>query len=295
MNINGLIQPLLKDDELLDDIRLAGHDFENAGGFRLWWLGQAGFLLQWRGRHFLFDPYLSDSLTKKYAATDKPHIRMTERAVDPARLDFIDLVTSSHNHTDHLDHETLWPLMKSNSDLKVVVPEANREFAAERLKCDPEWFAGCDDGATIEVKDFRITGLAAAHEEVERDETGRCRFLGYIVEFGDWTVYHAGDNKGFNGMAARLLELTRGRRVDAALLPINGRKPERRVPGNFWGREAAEFAAAVNARIAIPMHYDMFTFNTETPEEFTSAAARLGQSVCVLRCGERWSSDDLAI
>ena len=55
-------------------------------------------------------PYLSDSLTAKYAGTDKPHVRMTERAIDPARLDFIDVVTSSHNHTDHLDHETLWPL-----------------------------------------------------------------------------------------------------------------------------------------------------------------------------------------
>jgi L-ascorbate metabolism protein UlaG (beta-lactamase superfamily) len=294
MNISRLIQPVLKDDALLADIRIAGQDEQSAGGFRLWWLGQAGFLLQWRGRHLLFDPYLSDSLTKKYAATDKPHIRMTERAVDPARLDFLDVVTSSHNHTDHLDHETLWPLMKSNPDLTLLVPEANRVFAAERLKCDPAWFAGCDDGETIEVKGFRITGLAAAHEDVERDETGRCRFLGYIVEFGDWTVYHAGDNKGFDGMAARLLELTRSRRLDAALLPINGRKPERRVPGNFWGREAAEFAVAVNARIAIPMHYDMFTFNTETPEEFLAAAARLGQPARVLRCAERWSSDELA-
>ena len=32
-------------------------------------------------RHLLFDPYLSESLTKKYAQTDKPHVRMTRRAV----------------------------------------------------------------------------------------------------------------------------------------------------------------------------------------------------------------------
>ena len=47
----------------------------------------------------LLDPYLSDSLTQKYTATDKPHVCMTARVVAPERLDFIDLVTSSHNHT----------------------------------------------------------------------------------------------------------------------------------------------------------------------------------------------------
>ena len=75
----------------------------------IWWLGQSGFLLKWLDHCLLLDPYLSDSLTTKYAATDKPHIRITARVVDPARLDFVNLVTSSHNHTDHLDETTLGP------------------------------------------------------------------------------------------------------------------------------------------------------------------------------------------
>ena len=92
--------------------------------FRLWWLGQSGFLFQWRGQHLLLDPYLSDSLTKKYAATDKPHVRMTARALDPAALDFIDVVTSSHNHTDHLDAETIVPLLRVNKGIVLIVPSA---------------------------------------------------------------------------------------------------------------------------------------------------------------------------
>ena len=125
-----MIRPLRQDDGLLSEIAATRAERE---GFRLWWLGQSGFLLQWRGRHLLFDPYLSDSLTKKYVATDKPHVRMTERVVDPAHLDFIDVVTSSHNHTDHLDAETLRPLLGANPDLVLVVPEANRAFAAEQF------------------------------------------------------------------------------------------------------------------------------------------------------------------
>ena len=134
-----MIKPHLKDDALLNDIREANRD---SASLNLWWLGQSGYLLQTGGSRLLIDPYLSDSLTKKYAQTDKPHVRMTERAVDPARLNFIDAVTSSHNHTDHLDAETLLPLMRVNAGLRVIVPEANRAFAAERLQCPPERLTG---------------------------------------------------------------------------------------------------------------------------------------------------------
>ena len=127
-----LIEPVQQDQTLLDDIA-ARRDSEYLS---IWWLGQSGFLVQWQGQHLLFDPYLSDSLSAKYAGSDKPHVRMTEIAVAPARLDFIDLVTSTHNHTDHLDAETLLPLMEANPEIKVLVPEANRDFAADRLGWD---------------------------------------------------------------------------------------------------------------------------------------------------------------
>ncbi len=143
-----MIQPVLQDDEFLADVRAAA---VNDGHFRLWWLGQSGFLVQWRGAHLLLDPYLSDSLTKKYAATDKPHVRMTARAVDSSRLDFIDVVTSSHNHTDHLDGETLRPLLQANPELKLVAPEANRQFVAERLNIDAKLPLGLRDGESVSI------------------------------------------------------------------------------------------------------------------------------------------------
>src|SRR5215213_3904642 len=104
-------KPFLQDKAFLDDVLAAR---QNPAALHLWWLGQSGFLVQWQGRHLLLDPYLSDSLTKKYAGADKPHVRMTGRVVAPERLDFIDVVTSSHNHTDHLDAETLNSLRAAN-------------------------------------------------------------------------------------------------------------------------------------------------------------------------------------
>lgn len=293
MNTSGqLIQPVQSGDVLLADVAAAAQEPDH---FHLWWLGQSGFLVQWRGRHLLLDPYLSDSLTKKYASTDKPHVRMTAIPLEPARLDFVDVVTSSHNHTDHLDHETLWPLLAANPGLQMVIPEANRAFVADRLKTDPAWPLGVNEGTAVTTAGFTLTGLAAAHEQLEQDEQGNYKCLGYLIAFDQWTIFHPGDCIPYEGMTERLLKQAGTRRIDVALMPINGRLPERRVTGNFWGREAAQFARDVRARIVIPMHYEMFTFNTELPDEFIKHCKRLGQDYAILRCGERWSSRRLII
>ena len=148
-----MIKPWLQDEAFLADVADARKDWEQ---FHLWWVGQSGFLLQWRGRHLLFDPYLSDSLTKKYANTDKPHARMTGRVVAPERLKVIDVVTSSHNHTDHLDPETLVPLLRGNSNLELIIPEANREFVVDRLQVPAELPRGLDAGQFTTVAGFKI-------------------------------------------------------------------------------------------------------------------------------------------
>ena len=278
-----MIRPLLQDEAFLADVAAARGE---PGQFHLWWLGQSGFLLQWQGRHLLFDPYLSDSLTKKYAATDKPHVRMTERVIAPERLDFIDVVTSSHNHTDHLDAETLIPLLRANPKMELVIPEANREFVVDRLKVVVELPRGLDAGQFTTVASFKIHAVPAAHERLEQDESGRRTFLGYVVEFGGGYVYHSGDTVLYDGM----VEWLRRWPIDVALLPINGRAPERRVAGNLWGREAARLAKDIGARLVVPCHYEMFEFNTATPDEFVAECGRLNQPCRVLRAGERWSS-----
>lgn len=275
-----LLPAFQKDDVLLADIAATERSEDR---FHLWWLGQSGFLLQWSGRHLLFDPYLSDSLTEKYAATGKPHVRLSERVIDPGRLNMVDVVTSSHNHTDHLDAATLIPLAAANPGLLMVLPAANVEFARARLGDAAPAMTGLDDGTAASVAGFQFTGLASAHNDIARDAAGRCQFLGFIVRFGPFCVYHSGDTMWHDGLVAAL----RNARPDVVMVPINGNRPERDAAGNLNGTEAAALARAVNARLAVPHHFDMFAFNTEPPGEFVTACARLGQSCSVLRTGER--------
>lgn len=283
---NHLIKAVKKDEDLLQEMDSMAGDGKN---FYLWWLGQSGFLLQWKGKRVLIDPYLSDSLTKKYATTEKPHIRMTERVINPNLLQRISIVTSSHNHTDHLDAETLLPVLQNNPDITFVIPEANREFVVERIKCSTEFPVGLNDKESITIGEFTLHGIPAKHNEIERDENGNSRFLGYVIEFGGNSIYHSGDTLWFDDM----VDLLKPFSPDVAILPINGNNPERKVAGNLDALEAAQLGKAINAGCVIPCHYDMFTFNTADPDDFRKEAEKIHQPYKILKGGEYFRSNSL--
>jgi L-ascorbate metabolism protein UlaG (beta-lactamase superfamily) len=273
-----LIQALQKDDVLLHDIKTS----ETGEGFKIWWLAQSGFLIKWSEKYLLFDPYLSDSLSVKYASTDKPHTRMSELAIDAARLDMISVVTSSHNHTDHLDAETLIPILSANPDIKFIIPEANRAFVSERAKCSPVFPIGLSDGESVETEGFKIYGVPAAHNNIDRDENGKIKFMGFVAEFGKFKVYHSGDTLWYDN----IVEVLKPFQVDVAFLPINGNKPERRVAGNLNPEEAARLSHEIGAKLTIPHHYNLFDFNTEDPNNFVQESEKMGINYRVMEIGE---------
>jgi len=278
-----LVKAVKKDHALLHEMDDLVADEKH---FHLWWLGQSGYLLQWKGKRVLIDPYLSDSLTKKYAATDKPHTRMSERVIDPELLRNILIVTSSHNHTDHLDAETLVPVFENNPGIVFIIPEANRDFVSERVKCQREFPVGLNDGKAVTVDEFTFHGIPAKHNEIERDDKGNCRFMGYVIEFGRFKIYHSGDTLWFDGME----NLLKSYLVDVAILPVNGNESSRKVPGNLNCREAAELGKAIGAKCVIPCHYDMFSFNTVDVKEFVTEAEKIDQPYKLLRGGEKLSA-----
>ena len=279
-----MIPAIKKDSELIKEMdSLIGDDQR----LYLWWLGQSGFLLQWKGQKVLIDPYLSDSLTKKYSNTDKPHIRMSERVVDPELLKNISIVSSSHNHTDHLDGETLIPVIKNNPGINFIIPEANRDFVTERVQCERNFPVGLNEGQSVSIGSFTFHGIPAMHNEIERDERGNSKYMGYVIEAGRWKIYHSGDTLWFD----ELVDLLKPFAVDLAILPINGNKPERKVAGNLDCKEAAALGKLIGARCVIPCHYNMFTFNTADVNDFITEAKKIKQPYKILSGGERFETN----
>jgi L-ascorbate metabolism protein UlaG (beta-lactamase superfamily) len=274
-------KPFQSGATLLDDFERA---YGDSAKVHLWWLGQSGFLVSHMEDFLAIDPYLSDSLTLKYAATDKPHTRMTERLIDPASLNFVFVILSTHNHTDHLDADTIRPMLRDNPAAQIFAPAANLDLVSERSGRPVSDLFGMDDGTETGIGPFRMHAVPAAHEAIDRDAQGRCKYLGYIVQMGRFSIYHSGDTIVYPGMVERL----RPFRVDIAILPINGKV------GNMSGREAARLAKDIGAKLVIPCHYDMFEFNTADPaDEFIPECQRLGQPYRVLQLGERFSSTEV--
>ena len=283
-----MIEPLFADDAFLENLS----KMEASSGDRvvIAWLGQSGYLVCHKGFRFLIDPYLSDSLTRKYAETTKPHERVSRMVITPERLTGISFVTSSHNHTDHLDGETLAKLIGANPGVKVIVPRANCTFALDRLVSagvanTATYLVAIPVDETLTLSDIHgctITAVPAAHEALDTDENGDYRYHGYCITIGGKTIYHSGDCVPYAG----LVDAVAPHHPDVALLPINGRDPSRGVSGNFSGPEAAALAQSLGVKHVIPNHYDLFAFNTADPQEFVDACEATSQPYKVLRLGE---------
>ncbi len=249
---------------------------------RLYWLGQAGFLIDAAPEHaprplrLLIDPYLSDSLAEKYRGKEFPHIRMMPVPVEPQRLSGVDAVFCSHGHSDHLDPGTLPILAENNPSCRFVIPEAVRETALARGVPERRIIA-LDSGDGFEGEGgLKITALASAHEELSLSERGEQLYLGYGIDFGGFSLYHSGDCVPYEGLAETLGQLS----PDLFLLPVNGRdrtRTEKGILGNFTLEEALDLAEKAGAESFIGHHFGMFEFNTIDPAHASRIlAARAG-------------------
>jgi len=226
----------------------------------VWWLGQAGFLVEAPGVRLIIDAYLSDTLAVKYKGKPFPHVRMMPPPVEPYALKDVDVVLATHGHTDHLDPGTLGPLAMTNPACEFVVPAAHAALAVSR-GVPPERLFEASAFSTLDVAGVRVHPLPSAHEELSVDTKGEYLFLGYVLEFPSAVIYHSGDCVPYPELVSHL----RRHAIDLALLPVNGRDTRRAqegVPGNFTLEEASSLARASAVGAVIGHHFGMFDFNT---------------------------------
>jgi L-ascorbate metabolism protein UlaG (beta-lactamase superfamily) len=284
--MTDLIQPVKSGADLAREVR---DQSPVPGAIAVWWLGQSGFLFKTRDGLLVIDPYLSDHLTRKYEGTDKPHERMTAIPIEPSALGAlgVDLILSSHKHSDHMDPGTLPPLMAAAPAAALGLPASLVAHAVASLGLPADRLIGLVDGQIVERAGFRVRAVPSAHEGLDTDADGRHLYLGFVVEAQGRRFYHGGDGLMYDGLVERLGT----ERFDALFLPINGRDPSRGVPGNMSGAEAVVLASNVRPRWLVPHHYEMFRFNTASVSSFEDEARRdlpPGVQVRAPRCAELW-------
>jgi L-ascorbate 6-phosphate lactonase len=242
---------------VLERVRAAG---SGGGGVAVSWLGQAGFALRAGETVALIDPFLSPYRGRAY-----------ESSLTPAEATGIDLVLVTHEHVDHFDAEAAPAIASASPGAVFVVPTPIVDMVTE-AGVPPDRVVGVQPGDRLDLAGFAIHPVPARHGVTMDDaygfgeelSGGLVRFLGYVVDAGGMRLYHAGDTIHYAGMETRLADM----HIDLAMLPINGRDPQREarnIVGNLNEREAAWLAREIRADLLVPMHYDLFARNRGYP------------------------------
>ncbi|HZJ58212.1 MAG TPA: MBL fold metallo-hydrolase [Clostridia bacterium] len=230
----------------------------NRGDVACWWLGQMGFVFKLGNKTLYIDAFLTDLKGRNI----KPLISPEEVEAD--------YILGTHDHIDHIDRPAWREIVKHNHAVKFIVPGLLRESVVEDLGIEPERVIAANEGERIVLGDISISPIASAHEFLDQDEeTKQYPYLGYIVEYDNFKIYHSGDTCMYPG----LIEKLKGFGVlDLAILPINGRDGTRyraNCIGNLTFQEAIDLSGYIRPGCVIPAHYEMFDSNSEDVNKFS--------------------------
>lgn len=236
----------------------------------IWWLGQEGFVIKSQSLTIYIDPYLSNYAERITKGKSNEHIRMTPAPIKPEEVTNADLVICTHDHVDHIDPEGIPVIAEKSPNAVFLVPRCALDIMLG-FGISEERIITLKGNDCTNFKDINIHAIPAKHEQFNEDLEKGYPFLSYVIQYHFVTLLHVGDSIPYEGQSQRIQNFG----IDLALVPINGRDEFRHklnFEGNFTCKEAVEFAKLIQADLTIPMHYDMFTLNTASVEDFMHIA-----------------------
>lgn len=247
------------------------------GSLAIWYIGQMGLVVKGAGKTIYIDPYFEDTDARKYPP---PY--------SPEEITGVDLILGTHDHIDHIDRPTLAKAAIASPSCRFIVPAPHTRVLANLGIADDRIIGG-KFGEVIDAGGVQITPIPAAHEELHQDNEGNYLELGYILEIDGIKLYHSGDTTEYEDLVKLLKEYS----PHIICLPINGRDLKRNrshLIGNMNAREAVDVGCQAGAKLLIPLHYDMFAFNSENPAYFADYLYRAypAQPFKIMAPGERF-------
>ena len=200
------------------------------------WLGQAGLLFENENIKILVDPYLSDSVAKVEPKNAR-RVPVDERFLTCKP----DVLLLTHDHLDHTDPETLVHYFKEDTPFTILASAAAWKHIRPMLKGQNP--VRMTPGTVWSEKGVTFYAVYAEHS----DETA----IGFLIDDGKTTYYVTGDTLYHFDVIDDILALCE-EGPDIVFLPVNG------VGNNMNMRDAADFADAIGAKIAVPLHFGLF-------------------------------------
>jgi N-acyl-phosphatidylethanolamine-hydrolysing phospholipase D len=256
------------------------------------WLGHVSILLQVAGLNVLMDPTLA-RFAGPYGRVGAP--RRVPAALSAERLPPLDAVLISHNHYDHLCHDTIARLMRSGQRPRFFVPAGLKS-----------WFDSRNIGQVTELQWWDRTNLGSglqAHFTPSQHwsrrtpwDTNASLWGGYVLVWERlgapaWRFSFPGDT----GYCADFVAIRRRLGpVDFLALPIGAYLPRDFMKNmHINPAEAVQLMLDLDAKLAMAVHWGTFALTQEAFDQpLQDLAAALNarglssEAVWLLRHGE---------
>jgi L-ascorbate 6-phosphate lactonase len=228
------------------------HTRVERGTVAVWHLGGAGMIVKTPEATIYVDPYVGDG-----AADGETGGRGVPVPFDPRAARRVDAVLCTHDHSDHTDQHTL-TAWRDYLTPPVFGPAASTDLARE-WGYPAARLITLAHGASATVNDVQITATRA-YDPLAKGANA------YLLKAQGITLLHLGDSLYFAELGESV-----GHQPVTALFASVGHNP----PGkHFYMTEsdAARAARDVNARILVPIHWDLWRNFALDPRRVVIAA-----------------------
>jgi L-ascorbate metabolism protein UlaG (beta-lactamase superfamily) len=253
------------------------------------WFGHSSLLIKVDGITFLTDPVFGERASTFSFAGPKRFNYAQHMRVD--LLPQVDAVLLSHDHYDHLDHETIRQL----KDKRFIAPLGVGAHL-ERWGVPADSITEKDWWESLELGPVKLT-LAPSRHFSGRGMTNRFTTLwgSWVIEGRTKRAYFGADS----GYSPTFKEVgVRFGPFDLALLEC-GAYNERWASIHMMPEETAQAAAEVKARVIMPIHWGKFSLAMhpwkEPVERVSAKAAELGIPLLTPRIGRIVNGPDLSL
>lgn len=236
----------------------------NSNSVRIQFLGQCGFLINYKDTNILIDAVLNELLDKNTGLTKRLY-PYPFKANDIK----VDYMLFSHEHRDHFAYETACDAY-SNKDIKYIIPKGfvHRLDFLNKNNDNVVAMSGVDK---VSFDEIEVESFPTFHPDKNIDNN-----LGYLITVGGKKIVHLGDTYLNDELFNTLKDIGE---IDVLMAPVNGRdyfREARGVIGNMDNEEAAILAWTLNVKCFIPTHYDMMKGNTSDIRRSINKAEELG-------------------